>query len=344
VVEGGRVYRFSPVYPKMPPPYASPSEFLKGSQKKFFTLDLNFSSEQLTWDDGCTYKEFDLKRAETDGVLQHIASTYSAEDDVIYDTIMSKGIKALTFAPILKYNLIPLADIIKDLLHLNKDAFGSDVEIEFAVNIPSDKQKKPEFYLLQVRPLVVGKESEEVKIDEYAEEDSVCISQHTIGNGVYQSIYDIIYIDRNTFDITKTVDIASEIELLNKQLYAENRKCIIIGFGRMGTSDPYLGIPLKWSQMSQAKVVVEADLDNLAVEPSLGSHFHHNLTSLKMGYLHIGTKYDNGEYVNWEWLDKAAAYKKTGHVKLIRADKPFEVKIDGKNHIGAIFKPECFDV
>jgi hypothetical protein len=344
VVEGGRVYRFSPVYPKMPPPYASPSEFLKGSQKKFFTLDLNFSSEQLTWDDGCTYKEFDLKRAETDGVLQHIASTYSAEDDVIYDTIMSKGIKALTFAPILKYNLIPLADIIKDLLHLNKDAFGSDVEIEFAVNIPSDKQKKPEFYLLQVRPLVVGKESEEVKIDKYTEEDSVCISQHTIGNGVYQSIYDIIYIDRNTFDITKTVDIASEIELLNKQLYNENRKCIIIGFGRMGTSDPYLGIPLKWSQMSQAKVVVEADLDNLAVEPSLGSHFHHNLTSLKMGYLHIGTKYDNGEYVNWEWLDKAAAYKKTGHVKLIRADKPFEVKIDGKNHIGAILKPECFDI
>ncbi|MGE5633145.1 MAG: PEP/pyruvate-binding domain-containing protein [Caulobacteraceae bacterium] len=340
VVEGGRVYRFSPVYPKMPPPYASPSEFLTGSQKDFYALDLNYSSEQLTTDDGCTYKEFDLKRAEADGVLTHIASTYSVEDDVINDTLMYKGPRVLTFAPILKYNLIPLADIVNDILQLNKYAFGSDVEIEFAVNIPSDRSRKAEFYLLQVRPLVVGKETEEVKIDKDMEKELICESLHTIGNGIYQDIYDIIYVDRNSFDITGTSNIASEIEVLNKQLYNENRKCILIGYGRMGTSDKGLGIPLTWSQMSQAKVVVEADLDNLTVEPSLGSHFHHNLTSLKMGYLHVAKKYGNEEHVDWEWLDNAAAYKQTEHVRLIRSDKPFRVKIDGKNRTGVILRPE----
>ncbi|HYE82387.1 MAG TPA: PEP/pyruvate-binding domain-containing protein [Clostridia bacterium] len=340
VVEGGQVYRFSPAYPKMPPPYLSPTEFLKGSQNDFYALDMNFSSEQLTTDDNCTYKEFDLKRAEADGVLQYIASTYSREDDVINDTPMGSGPKVISFAPILKYNLIPLADILNDLFQLNKHAFGSDVEIEFAVNIPLNRKKKAEFYLLQIRPLVVGKESEEVKLDNYAEKDLICESSHTIGNGIYKDIYDIIYIDRNSFEITKTNKIASEIDVLNKQLYNEGRKCIIIGFGRMGTSDPSLGIPMAWSQMSQAKVVVEADLDILAVEPSLGSHFHHNLTSLKMGYLHIGTKYGNGEYVDWEWLNKAPVHNQTEHVKLIRSDKPFQVKIDGRSRSGVILKPE----
>lgn len=340
VVEGEQVYRFSPAYPRMSPPYASPTEFLRTSQHDFYALDLNSSSEQLTTDDGCTYKKFGLERAESDGVLQYVASTYSVNDDIINDTVMIKGPRVVSFAPVLKYNLIPLADILNDILHINKNAFGSDVEIEFAVDIPSDKSKKAKFYLLQVRPLLVGKESEEVKIDKYTEEDLICESRHTIGNGIYQDIYDIIYVDRNSFEITKTKIIASEIDILNKQLHKEKRKCIIIGFGRMGTSDPSLGIPLTWSQMSQAKVVVEADIETLAVEPSLGSHFHHNLTSLKMGYLHIGAKYGNGEYVDWEWLDRAPAYSHTEHVKLIRSDKPIQVKIDGRNRVGVIVRPE----
>ncbi|MHB1393023.1 MAG: PEP/pyruvate-binding domain-containing protein [Clostridia bacterium] len=340
VVSGEQVYRFSPAYPKMPPPYSSPTEILNGSQNDFYALDLNFSSEQLTADDGCTYMKFDLKRAESDGVLQYMASTYSYEDDIINDTLMIKGPRVITFAPILKYNRIPLADILNDLLQMNKHAFGSDVEIEFAVNLPLDQSKKPGFYLLQVRPLVVGKESEEIEIGNYTEEDMICESHHTIGNGNYEDIYDIIYIDKNNFEITKTNKIASEIDVLNQQLYKESRKCIIIGYGRVGTSDPCLGIPVTWSQISQTKVVVEADLDTLAVEPSLGSHFHHNLTSLKMGYLHIGTKYGNGEYVDWEWLDKVPVYNSTEHVKLIRSDKPFQVKIDGRHRKGVILRPE----
>lgn len=341
VVGGEQVYRFSPAYPKMPPPYASPTEFLRSSQHEFYALDLISPEQQLTTDDGCTYREFDLRRAEQDGVLPYIASTYSFEDDVISDTVMVKGPRVVSFAPILKYNLIPLADIINDLLQLNKHSFGSDVEIEFAVNIPLDKRKKAEFYMLQVRPLVVGKESEEVKIEGHKREDMICESRHTIGNGIYNDLYDIIYVDRNSFEITKTKIIALEIDELNKQLNKEGRKCIIIGFGRMGTSDPSLGIPVNWSQMSQAKVVVEADIESLAVEPSLGSHFHHNLTSLKMGYLHIGTRYDKGEYVDWDWLDEAPVYSRTPHVKLIRTDRPVQVKIDGRSRSGVLLRPNA---
>lgn len=339
VVEGGQVYRFSPAYPQMPPPYASSTEFLKGSQKNFYALNLNFSSEQLTRDDGCTYKEFEIKRAELDGVLQYLASTYSVEDDMIIDSLISKGPRVVSFAPILKYSFLPLTDIIRDLLQMNKNAFGSDVEIEFAVNIPKDRTKSTEFYLLQVRPLLVGKETEEVKIEGHTGDKFICMSRHTIGNGIFQDIHDIIYVDKSSFEIGKTIQISSDIEMLNRQLYNEKRNCIIIGFGRVGTADPFLGIPLKWSQMSQAKVVVEADYDNLSVEPSLGSHFYHNLTSLKMGYLHIDSKYGKGEYIDWEWLDNMPVHSRTNNVKLIRSEKPFVVKINGKQRIGVILKP-----
>lgn len=339
VVEGGQVYKFSPAYPKMNPPFSSPREFLEKSQAHFFALDLNYSSKQLTTDDGCTYKEFDLKRAEEDNVLQYIASTYNMDDDMINDSFYVKGPKVVSFAPILKYRLLPLADIIKDLFQINKDAFGSDVEIEFAVNIPTDPDKNAEFYLLQVRPMVVGKEAAEVKISEYPSEDVICESRHTIGNGIFQDICDIIFVDPNTFDLSKTFNIAYEIGELNKLLHEENRKCVIMGFGRLGTSDPWLGIPLEWSQMSQAKVVVEADLKNLAVEPSLGSHFYHNLTSLKMGYFHIKKEHGGGESVNWEWMNSLPVHRKTEHVKLIRSQEPFQIKIDGRNSIGVILKP-----
>jgi hypothetical protein len=245
----------------------------------------------------------------------------------------------VSFAPILKYSFLPLTDIIRDLLQMNKNAFGSDVEIEFAVNIPKDRTKSTEFYLLQVRPLLVGKETEEVKIEGHTGDKFICMSRHTIGNGIFQDIHDIIYVDKSSFEIGKTIQISSDIEMLNRQLYNEKRNCIIIGFGRVGTADPFLGIPLKWSQMSQAKVVVEADYDNLSVEPSLGSHFYHNLTSLKMGYLHIDSKYGKGEYIDWEWLDNMPVHSRTNNVKLIRSEKPFVVKINGKQRIGVILKP-----
>lgn len=340
IVDGGRAYSFSPAYPKMNPPVSSPQEFMENTQTVFYTLDMNGCTRQLTKDDECTYKRIGLERAEKDKTLQKVASTYLRESDMIMDTFAAQGPKIVTFASILKHNSIPLVSIVKDLFELGKSAFGTDVEIEFAVNYPVESDKKPEFYFLQIRPMVVGREAREVKIEEFERENVVCTSSHIIGNGVYKDITDVIYLDPEQFIMNKTVDIASEIGELNKLLMREGRKCVLMGFGRIGTSDPWLGIPLLWWQMSQAKVVVEADLENLVVEPSLGSHFHHNLTSLKMGYFHIGKKSAEQEYINWECLRQAPVVRQTAHVKLVRFNKPLVIKIDGQSNLGVILKQD----
>lgn len=340
IVDGGRVYSFSPAYPKMNPPYASPVEFLENTQSTFYALDLSDPSKTLTIDDICTYRKVDLEQAEQDGTLSIIASTYSAENDMIMDTMSVPGPRVLTFATILKYNTFPMVGIMKDLFGMSKGAFGTDVEIEFAVNIPVDREKKPEFYFLQVRPMVVGHEAREVMIEEYKEENLILTSRHIIGNGAYRDITDVIYIDPEQFELNKTIQIASEIGELNKILMEEKRKCVLMGFGRIGTSDQWLGIPLVWWQMSQAKVVVETDLGKLIVEPSLGSHFHHNLTSLKMGYFHVGNKPGGEDIINWDTLRKAPVIAQTEHVKLVRFEKPLTIKIDGQNSRGIILLPE----
>ncbi len=340
IVDGNRVYSFSPAYPKMNPPFSSPEEFMENTQTSFYTLDLRDSSKLLTIDDECTYRKIDLAQAEKDQTLQIVASTFSAENDMIIDTFSADGPKVVTFASILKYNSIPLVDVIKDFFELSKKAFGTDVEIEFAVNVPMDKSKQPEFYCLQIRPMVVGREAREVKIEDYREEDVICASTHIIGNGSYKNITDVIYLDPDEFDISKSNQIALEIGQLNKQLIQEGRKCVLMGFGRIGTSDPWLGIPLVWWQMSQAKVVIESDLGSLVVEPSLGSHFHHNLTSLKMGYFHIGTRISSQDRINWENLRNAPLVQKTEHVRHVRFEKPLVIKIDGQSGRGVILKEE----
>lgn len=242
----------------------------------------------------------------------------------------------MTFAPILKYNRLPLTQIIKDLLRLGKQSFGTDVEIEFAVNIPKDANKPKEFNFLQIRPMVVGREAFQINMDESIE--SWCYSKRTIGNGIYQNIHDIIFVDPETFNLQKSVQIASEISELNKRLSKGGRRCILVGFGRMGTSDRWLGIPLAWEQMSQALIIVEVDLKDLRPEPSLGSHFFHNLTATHMGYFHI--QYDNEAegMLNWEWLLKQPVLQQTKHVKLVRRQEAFQVKIDGRSFKGIIYK------
>lgn len=339
IVDGEQVYRFSPAYPKMNPPYSTAGEFLKKSQSTFYALDLqNSANIKLGLDDNSNYAKLPLSRAEEDYTLQYVGSAYSYENDCIYDNINIEGPRLITFAPILKHELFPLTDIIKDLIKVGKQAFGCEVEIEFAVNIPKDRNRPKEFYFLQIRPMVVGKEQIQVKIEATDGRKILCCSRHAIGNGIYQNIQDIIFVDPKLFELKNTIQIASEIGEINKLLFKERRKCILIGFGRMGTADRWLGIPLVWSQMSQALVVVEADEKDLQAEPSLGSHFYHNLTSLSMGYLHIKYRGGDEERIDWEWLLNEPVLKQTDHVKLIRSQKPFLVKIDGKSSTGIIFK------
>lgn len=335
VVDGEQVYRFSPASPKMNPDFASPDDFLKKSQNQFYGLKLADPSIEISQDTGSTFGSYTLDRAEKDGTLDFVGSTYSRENDIIRDTLQISGPRVVSFAPVLKFGLFPLTDIIKELFILGKNAFGSDIEIEFAINIPVDRKKEIEFYFLQIRPLVSGRELQEVKVNNYESHELMCQSSHTIGNGIYENIYDIIFVDPDSYDQSKTPMIGQEIGELNQWLLNEARNCLLLGFGRLGSSDPWLGIPLTWSQMSQAKVVVETDLDTLQVEPSLGSHFHHNLVSLRMGYFHIG-KMNESEFVDWAWLKKAPILKQTEHVKLVRLESPLTVKIDGHSCQGVI--------
>ena len=339
VVDGEQVYRFSPAYPKMNTSSASPVDFLRKSQNQFYVLNFSNQSIDISLNPGSTYGKYALERAEKDGTLNFVGSTYSKDNDTISDTLSLPGPRVVSFAPVLKYGLFPLANIIKDLFILGKNAFGSEIEIEFAVNIPVDRKKEIEFYFLQVRPLVSGKELQEVKVNDYTNNETMCKSRHTIGNGIFQDIYDIIFVDPDHFDLSKTKKVAQEIGELNQFLLNDERNYMLFGFGRLGSSDPWLGIPLTWSQMSQAKVVIEADRDNLQVEPSLGSHFHHNLVSLRMGYFHIGKENDS-EFVDWEWLKKAPVLKQTEYVKLVRLEDPIKVIIDGHSCNGVILKPQ----
>jgi hypothetical protein len=337
IVDGERAYRFSPAHPKMNPLYASAKDYFENSQNGFYAVNLQASSDiTLRADDIYNYEKLPISRAEKDNTLEYIGSTYSNENDCVYDNVYVKGPKLVTFSPILKYNRLPLTNIIKDLLRLGKQSFGADVEIEFAVNIPKDKNKPKEFYFLQIRPMVVGREALQVKLDDQRE--ALCSSHRTIGNGLFQNIHDIIFVNPKTFELKDSMQIAHEIGELNNILFKEGRRCILIGFGRVGTSDRWLGIPLTWSQMSQAHVIVEVDRMDLHPEPSLASHFFHNLTATNMGYFHIKYNHEPEDQMDWNWLLSQPVLKQTQHAILVRRDEPFLVKIDGRSFKGIIYK------
>ncbi len=337
IVEGERVFRFSPAYPQLNPLISSPDEYLKKSQNAFYAINLNKTAAvTMRAGEDFIYEKLPISQAQSDQSLEFTGSTYSFADDCIYDNVHQPGPKLVTFAPILKYNRLPLTQIINDLVELGMKSFGANVEIEFAVNIPKDPSKPKEFYFLQIRPMVIGREALQVTLDE--PRDSWCYSQRTIGNGFYQQIQDIIVVNPETFQLKDSLEIAEEIGQLNKILYQEGRRCILIGFGRMGTSDRWLGIPLLWEQMSQAQIIVEVDRKDLRPEPSLGSHFFHNLTATNMGYFHIPYQQEAQGKIDWDWLLSLPVLQELKYVKLIRRDEPFEAKVDGRNFKGIIYK------
>ena len=337
IVEGERVFRYSPAHPRLNPLFSSTTEYRQKSQNAFYAVNLRTPADiALQHDENSVLAKLPVSRAAKDQSLEYVASTYSIDNDCIYDSVHHPGPKVVTFAPILKYDRLPLTPIIRELLDIGRQAFGAHVEIEFAVHIPKDKTKPKEFYFLQIRPMVVGREALQINLDDGT--DRWCFSRRTIGNGLFSDIHDIIYVDPDTFHIQDTVQIAAEIGELNKRLYAEGRRCILIGFGRLGTTDRWLGIPLAWEQMSQALVIVEVDRKDLRPEPSLGSHFFHNLTATNMGYFHIQYGNEPDSLLDWEWLQAQPVLQQTPRVKLIRRDAPFQATVDGRSFRGIIAK------
>ena len=338
IVDGGKSLRFSPKYTNILPQYYSVRSTIHNSQHNFFALDLNNGKNPLSKGESENLKLFSLDEAENDGALKHVASVVCDDDNLIRDSLKYQGTRVLTFASILKYERLPIAKIINELLSLGSNALGCPVEIEFAVNLYDDRDKLDEFYLLQIRPMVIGGgvQSSE-SITKYSPNDILCKSEIVLGNGLNQKIKHIIYVDPDLFDRSHTTNIATEIESLNKKLGKDN-PYMLVGPGRWGSSDPWLGVPVNWRQIANAKVIVEVGIDKLNPDPSFGSHFFQNVTSLQIGYFTI-SKQNYNKDIDWEWLSKNNIIESTPHLKLIELENPLFVKIDGSKGHGVILKP-----
>jgi hypothetical protein len=288
-------------------------------------------------EDACL-RQWPLEKAEADGTLAWVASTFDATENAIRDTLQARGPRVVTFAPILKHGLVPLAGIVQELLAAGRRAFGSHVEIEFALDIVPGASPQPVFYLLQIRPMVTGREGGQVETTRVDPATVWCESNEAMGSGLFTDLHDLIYLDPDRFDPARTTEMATEIGDLNRRIAAAGRSCILLGFGRFGTSDPWLGVPVEWHQMSAARVVIEADLPRFRIDPSQGSHFFHNLISLQMGYLHVGIGEGRGR-IDWEWLKSRPAELELRYARHLRFASPLTVRIDAHVRRGVVQKP-----
>jgi CheY-like chemotaxis protein len=339
VVDGGNTVRFCPKFPKHLLQFFSSKEALKVSQQDFYALDLDGRIDhRMDSVSDPLVKRYDLEESESDGTLYAVGSTFSFEEDSLYDGISRRGTRVVTFAPILKHKMFPLPEILNMLLSLGTWGMGAQVEIEFAVNMNVAPGKPKEFAMLQMRPLVISRESDELKTD-FEDEDIICRSIQVLGNGAARGIYDLIMVDSNGFDRSKSREVASEVAMLNSLMLDEKKPYILIGAGRWGSLDPWLGIPVTWDQISGAAAIVESGFKDIIVEPSQGSHFFQNITSFRIGYFTIDSLRNTG-FINWQWLNKQSAVQELQYVKHLRFEKSLSVIINGNKNIGIILKPE----
>ncbi len=330
VVEGGKAYRFSPKYPGTE--INSPKDQFKNSQTYFFAVDLNKKDLNLLEGESAGLAKVDISVAEKHGTLKHCASVYNPDSNTIYPGISKPGPRIVNFANILKYNYIPFAQTIDIVLKLGKEAMGTAVEIEYAVDLNKDKEGKATFYILQIKPLVSQGMECNIDLDEIDKKKIILFSDKGMGNGAITDLTDVIYIDKAHFDKTKTEEIAKEVERFNDKMVKENKRYVLIGPGRWGTRDKWIGIPVKWHQISNAKVIVETSLDDFPLDASSGSHFFHNVTSMQVGYFTVQPEL-NKHYIRYEILDKQQLVEEGTFVKHIRFKKPLSVKMDGKKRL-----------
>ena len=339
VVEGGNTVRFCPKYPTDLIQFYSIEESLNNSQRNFYALQLSENSQLTDETYDTLLKQCDLDLAEQDGSLKYVGSTYSPENDNISDGLARSGTRVVTFGPILRGKLFPLSEILELLLDMGTWGMGTPIEIEFAVNMTAEKDQPMQFALLQLRPLVITRESEQIKIGSFYDEATICHSNRVLGNGLIDDIKDVIVVDYHLFDRAKSREVAKEVAFFNNKLLADKKPYLLIGVGRWGTLDPWLGIPVKWEQISGAKAIVEADFKEITVEPSQGSHFFQNITSFMIGYFTVNLEKNMG-YLDWEWLLKQKPVDKMEFIRHLSFNEPILIKMNGHKNKGVIFKPE----
>jgi len=341
VVDGGQCITFSPKYPTKILQLSDAKRALRETQKHFVALDLNHLSFKPDTNDSVNLLKLKLTDAENDGTLDFVASVYDFQNDILQEGKHYKGKKVITFANILKHNSFPLAKILQDVLKIGHQEMNCPIEIEFAVNIDPLKIKPTIFNLLQIRAIVESNDSIKENLEDIKHENTIIYSHNALGNGIIRNIHDVIYVKPEVFDSTNNPKIALKIEERNLWFQNQNKNYILVGPGRWGSSDHWLGIPVKWSQISAARVIVESGLANYRIDPSQGTHFFQNLTSFRVGYFTVNPYKQDG-FFDVEYLNKFKPVYEDEYIRQIHFESPIVIKIDGHKKIGIVTKPEEF--
>ena len=338
IVDGGMTLRFSPYHPNQILQLSEMEIALRETQTRFYALDLGNGGQNFSIDDGFNLLKLPVKEAEKDGALNYIASTYDPYDQVIRDGLYPGGRKVITFANILQHDVFPLPRLLQLALKYGQEEMRRPVEIEFAANLSHEKDKTGDFFLLQIRPIVDAKEVLDEDLAALPDDALLLRSNNSLGHGVMNDICDVVYVKTANWSASRNPQIAGEIEKLNQQFLDEGRNYILVGPGRWGSSDPWLGIPVKWPHISAARVIVEAGLTNYRVDPSQGTHFFQNLTSFGVGYFTINAYLGDGSY-NEAFLNAQPALHETDFLRHVRFEQPAVVKMDGKKKRGVVMLP-----
>ncbi len=333
VVEGDSAFRFSPAYPSID--IVSHTDLYKNSQVRFYAIDMAKKELDLLEGENVGLVELEIGHAARHGTLKHSASVFNKDNDTIVPGLEVPGPLVINFADILKYDYIPLAATIKTVLNVVTEAFGTPVEIEFAVDLTKDEAGNASFYLLQIKPLVGSGAGYSIDPETIDDENLILSTNKSMGNGVINDITDLIYVEPEKFNNMLTNEMADEIDRMNEKMLNENRRYVLLGPGRWGTRDRFLGIPVVWPQISNAKVIVEISLPGFNLDASLGSHFFHNVTSMNVGYFSINQGVHSGT-IDWEKLKQQEIIETGRFFRHVRFDKPLLIRMDGKKGIAVI--------
>jgi len=338
VVDGGACIRFCPRFPRHLVQFSSVKDILRNSQREFYALALRGSPAVAGEHTAFELCRFDLEAAERDGTLAWVGSTYSAENDAVYDGLGRPGVRLVNLAPILKHRLFPLAEILHLLLEIGRLGTSGPVEIEFAANLSTPPGAPREFGFLQLRPLALSSEMADVEVGQVDRAELICRSSSVLGHGKIEDLRDLVVVDMNRFERGRSREAAQEVARMNAELAARGDGYLLVGVGRWGSSDPNLGIPVSWDQIAGARAIVEAGFRDFKVTPSQGTHFFQNLTTSRIGYFTVNPDEGDG-FVDWEWLARQPALAEATFVRHLRFADPLVVKMDGKRNEGVILKP-----
>ncbi len=337
IVDGGKSIRFSPKYPAKVLQLSSPEMTLRDTQKEFYALNLDAKQFIPSISEDVNIIKLKIDEAHFDGALKPIGSTYDFQNNIIKDSTMYDGKKLVTFAGILKHKTFPLSEILIDFMEIGRKEMNNHIEVEFAVNFPKNGQEEIIFSLLQIRPIIETDQEVSIDIKTVNTEETILYSESVLGNGLYKNIRDIIYVKPENFNSQNNLKTVEKIDNLNKDFVLEDKNYVLIGPGRWGSSDHALGIPVKWSNISAARVIVESGLSNYRIDPSQGTHFFHNLTSFRVAYFTVNAFIKDGHY-DVDYLSKARCIYEDDFIRHVRFDEDLRIEVDGKMGRGVVYK------